>query len=165
MQRQNRFTKDGLKRLSDSKKGIKNPQYGKRRGRRIYRLGYVYLYTPEHPNATKQGYVAEHRLIMEKRLGRYLTKDEVVHHINGVKDDNCIDNLIILTIHAHRKLHMGNLTDEQVKTNKANYQRRYMKRPESIERKRIYDREYYRKHYSKGVRKIVTERLNDKKES
>jgi hypothetical protein len=58
--------------------------------------GYIFIYSPNHPNKTKMGYVLEHRLIMEKHLGRYLTKDEVIHHINHIKDDNRIENLMLL---------------------------------------------------------------------
>ena len=61
-------------------------------GRKIVK-GYVYLYAPDHPNCTKQGYVAEHRLAMEKKLGRLLTRKEVVHHRNEVPADNSPRNL------------------------------------------------------------------------
>jgi hypothetical protein len=53
-------------------------------GRRIH-CGYVNIYKPEHPFANTRKEVSEHRLILEEKLGRYLTKNEVAHHINGVK--------------------------------------------------------------------------------
>lgn len=72
-----------------------------RGGRSIIRGGYVEIYAPEHPKARGGKYVREHRLVMEKHLGRYLEDHEQVHHKNAIKDDNRLENLELMTSKVH----------------------------------------------------------------
>lgn len=67
--------------------------------------GHVLIYMPEHPFANRS-YVPEHRIILEKKLGRYLNAEEIVHHINMKNNDNRPENLMIVHSQTeHNNLH------------------------------------------------------------
>lgn len=71
-------------------------------GRIKDKFGYILIWKPKHPNAKLAGYIHEHRLVMSESLGRPLESYEFVHHKNGIKDDNRIENLELLTHNVHR---------------------------------------------------------------
>jgi hypothetical protein len=63
-------------------------------GRRIDHKGYVLIFKPDYPGGKVGGkYVMEHKLVMEEHLGRRLRPGENVHHKNGVRHDNRLENL------------------------------------------------------------------------
>jgi len=80
------------------------------KGGKKTRLGYVLILVGENR------YMQEHRAIMSDYLGRSLTINEVVHHINGIKSDNRIENLRLMTNSEHTTLHnTGTKNSELVK--------------------------------------------------
>lgn len=92
-----------LRSNSESQKGSKNHNW---KNGRIKSSGYWKVKSYDHPRADRDGYVFEHILVMEEKLGRYLTKDERVHHIDGDKSDNKIENLYLCKNSSdHSKLH------------------------------------------------------------
>lgn len=83
---------------------------GIKRGRKITikdKSGYILVWQPKHPNSNEKGYVQEHRLVVENFIGRYLTREEVIHHIDTNKENNKIDNLMLFsTQKKHMQFHM-----------------------------------------------------------
>ena len=73
---------------------------------KMHNHGYVLVYVPKHPNAHKDGYVMLHTVLMERAIGRYLTKDEVVHHENHDRADNRMENLRLMNRKDHMSMHM-----------------------------------------------------------
>lgn len=82
---------------------ISVPRYHK--GYIIDHAGYKLIKKADHPNADKKGYVREHVLLMTEKLGRLLNDDECVHHIDGNKSNNDMDNLIVMLKYDHKCLH------------------------------------------------------------
>lgn len=86
-----------------------------RRGITRINSGYLMKYIPEHPN-NSNGYVLLHRLVMEEYLDRYLTKEEVVHHINKDITDNRIENLELMSnqsVHLKREWEIGSFNNRR----------------------------------------------------
>lgn len=86
-----------------SRSGVKNHNW--KGGQALSTEGYILTHQRGHPNANKQGYIYEHRYVMEQHLGRYLETWEVVHHKNKIKTDNRISNLELMTKGKHNSLH------------------------------------------------------------
>lgn len=78
--------------------------------------GYIYILKPEHPHANKQGYVFEHRLVIESFLKDYLTPKEVVHHINEITDDNRLSNLTLFKSVGYHSNYHKKLNKERCKS-------------------------------------------------
>ncbi len=68
---------------------------------------YLYAIVRDHPKANKNGYVLLHRIVMENHLKRPLNSNEVVHHIDGNRKNNSIENLQVFTASEHSKLHQS----------------------------------------------------------
>ena len=99
--------------------GKNNPMYGKvpktaglrgkdnhnwRGGKTQHSMGYIMIRDIEHPNCNPNGYVLEHRLVMEQHLGRYLRLEEVIHHIDKDITNNNISNLLLTNWSEHSKI-------------------------------------------------------------
>jgi hypothetical protein len=74
-------------------------------GRTTTVVGYVRVRRPDHPRADSNGYVAEHVLVAEKKIGRLMKDDENVHHLNEKKGDNREENLRVMRRGDHTRLH------------------------------------------------------------
>lgn len=100
-----RKTKD---KMSVSAKRLEKPNSWKG-GKRHDSRGYVSIYMPNHPFAySNKRYVREHRLVMQKHLGRFLQRKEVVHHIDSNPKNNNINNLMLFSSNIeHRKFEMA----------------------------------------------------------
>jgi len=104
IEKRRKYTDDVREKIRFAKMEAKNPHWNG--GRIKEKTGYILVLNHSHPSRNNENYVREHRLIIEKHLGRYLSPIERVHHINGKKDDNHIENLIAFTTEAmHHRFH------------------------------------------------------------
>lgn len=81
------------KQLSISRSGSGNSHW---KGGKMIVGGYRYIWYPTHPNRTQDGYVLEHRLVVESKINRILQHGEVVHHKDGNRLNNDLSNLELL---------------------------------------------------------------------
>lgn len=87
----------------NSIKARKGKSGGNNKGGRIKdKFGYIQIWMPKHPNAKLAGYIHEHRLVMSDFLKRPLTNRESVHHRNGIKHDNRLENLELMNHRVHK---------------------------------------------------------------
>ena len=101
-----KHSKETKKKMSETRKGTNNGMW--KGGRYKSAKGYIYTLMPEHPHANNGGnrYVKRSHLIMEKTLRRYLRPGEIVHHVNGIKDDDRPENLQLFpNTGTHSKFH------------------------------------------------------------
>ena len=78
----------------------------------IDKRGYIVLYNSIHPNKWKNDHIHEHVLIMSEYLGRPLKKGENIHHINGDRQDNRVENLELW----HRTQPSGQKLTDKIKS-------------------------------------------------
>lgn len=93
--------------------GMNGPGYNN--GTKTTTSGYKQIFLPDHPNAEKSGYVSIHIYVMTRKLGRFLKKGEVVHHIDENPNNNNPDNLQLFSSQAeHIRHHMKkDMTDRK----------------------------------------------------
>jgi hypothetical protein len=67
--------------------------------------GYNLIFQPDHNRADTRGYVLEHIIVFEQETGISVPEGCCIHHLNGIKDDNRIENLCMMTHSAHTSMH------------------------------------------------------------
>lgn len=88
-------------------KGKKLPQFSRENhgrwngGKRRRDNGYSQILMPEHPRAHKDGYIQEHILVWESYYKQSLPEKWLIHHLNGIKNDNRIENLLAMPREKH----------------------------------------------------------------
>lgn len=103
---------------------------GRDKKMRVWRDGYVMLYRPDHPSSRKippdYGYILEHRMVVEESIKRRLLPTEVIHHIDGNKSNNNIENLVLCSNNKeHNQIHtaMETFVEKLIREGSVYYER------------------------------------------
>ena len=89
--------------------GSSNPKW--KGGQTTDGRGRTLLHRPDHPSANKWGYVYRYRILVEESIGRFLTSDEIVHHKDGDKSNDAIENLEIMSQSNHIAEHRDQMSN------------------------------------------------------
>jgi hypothetical protein len=112
-------TQYGKERASEIKKKLstahRNIKHWNSKGGRVIEpsKGYVLVKSHDHPYKGANEYVREHRLVMERHIGRHLLPTEIVHHINNDRTDNRIENLMLFSSNSEHAKHHGRIKKEK----------------------------------------------------
>lgn len=88
-----KLSEERRKKLSEFRKTCIREKHSNWKNGIHYRNGYRYIFKPDYPFSNKSGYILEHRYVYEQYYNCCLLKWTDIHHINGIKTDNSINNL------------------------------------------------------------------------
>lgn len=100
--------------LGKKRPNISGKNHWRWKGGKIYMAGYVYILKPNHPRADKRGYIKRAYLVVEKTIKRYINFKEIVHHINGIKNDDRPENLQLFPNRSEHTKHHHKITLSQL---------------------------------------------------
>ena len=100
-------------RINRENKGINAWAYKAGRSRTV--SGYILIMQHGHPRVDNRGYVREHILVWEEAHGKPLPKGWIIHHLNGVRDDNRIENLLAMPYQDHSRWLYISTLQERIK--------------------------------------------------
>lgn len=162
---------EGLK-INWKNRTRKPSEQGNWNGGRTYDgKGYVLIYKKGHPRTIKKDYVYEHILNWEKANNKTIPKGSIVHHLNGIRDDNRPENLSVLpNKQAHSTWTITQLLQKRIQELEPNNKENIPKKTESKGITRFYDGEGYVKIHaplnhpraylsSDGIKRYVFEHI------